>query len=400
VKETAQLHQSLATTASLLEQRARERDQEIRRAEHANQAKDQFLAVLGHELRNPLAPALTALELMRARNPESSKREREVLERQIAHMTRLVNDLLDVSRLARGKTDLVRERFELHEAVDRAVDMVHPLIVQKGHTISVQVPARGLVIDGDSDRIVQVLSNLLTNAAKYTPANGRVSLSAVRVGGRVRIACEDTGPGIPAELVPRLFDAFAQGPRALDRREGGLGLGLALARSLTELHGGTISVEAVETGGSRFVVSLPIVTAVAESAKPADLPQRTVRANVRHILVVDDNTDAADMLCAALEDAGHHVAIAGSAPEAMHVAVEFRPDVGVLDIGLPDVNGYDLARQLRGAHAAIRLIALTGYGQASDVAAARNAGFDAHLAKPVSIASLLDVIAGKTVEST
>jgi signal transduction histidine kinase/ActR/RegA family two-component response regulator len=394
VIETRKLQRSLVAAASLLEQHARERDEQLRRAERANQVKDQFLAVLGHELRNPLAPALTALELMRVRNPEGSRREREVLERQIAHMTRLVNDLLDVSRLARGKTELVRKRFDVREAVERAIDMVQPLVVQKRHTLSVDIPAGGLVVDGDIDRIVQVLSNLLTNAAKYTPADGRLSVSAAAVNDQVRIACEDNGPGIAPELVPTLFNDFAQGPRALDRREGGLGLGLALARSFTELHGGTIAFEPATAGGSRFIVTLPLVHDVADSLANPDVTARLVNGASRRILVVDDNDDAAEMLRIALADAGHVVATAASGPDALRVAADFRPDVGVLDIGLPGIDGYELARRLRETNATIRLVALTGYGQDADVEAATRAGFDAHFAKPVPIASLLEALTG------
>jgi signal transduction histidine kinase/CheY-like chemotaxis protein len=399
VAETRRLQRSLASAASLLEKRARERDEEIRRteaarteAEEANRTKDQFLAVLGHELRNPLAPALTALELMRRRDPTVFTRERTILERQVAHMTRLVNDLLDVSRLTRGKTTLDRRRFELREAVDRACDMVQPLIQQKEHTLDISVPAHGLVIDGDIDRIVQVLSNLLTNAAKYTDAGGRIAFRAVREGDRVKIECEDNGPGMPPDLVPKLFNPFAQGPRNLDRREGGLGLGLALARSFTELHGGTIAVESVEGGtGSRFVITLPLATSAIE----ASIPQPTrpsINGATRRVLVVDDNEDATEMLRAALGDAGHVVAAAGTAADALALTQDFQPEVGVLDIGLPDMDGYALAGLLRQSNPAIRLIALTGYGQEADLEAARNAGFDAHCAKPVTTAALLELI--------
>jgi signal transduction histidine kinase len=404
VAETRRLQRSLKSAASLLEQRAHERDEEIRRteaaraeAERANQTKDQFLAVLGHELRNPLAPALTALELMRARDPNMFTRERVILQRQVAHMTRLVNDLLDVSRLARGKTELDRRRFELRDAVESAVEMVQPLITQKQHTLDVDVPAHGLVVDADIDRIVQVLSNLLTNAAKYTPAQGRIALIASAIDDSVRIVCADSGPGIPADLVPKLFDAFAQGPRTLDRREGGLGLGLALARSFTELHGGQISAESGAHGGSRFIVTLPMVrepgAAVArEHGVPDVAPDGGGSTVPRRILVVDDNVDAVDMLRSALENAGHIVATAASAPEAIALAGEFRPDVGVLDIGLPGMDGFELARALRQSGTATHLIALTGYGQAADVDAARRAGFDAHCAKPITTAALLDLI--------
>jgi signal transduction histidine kinase len=400
VAETQRLHRSLATTASLLERRARERDEEIRRAdaarteaEEANQTKDQFLAVLGHELRNPLAPALTALELMRVRDPGAFARERGVLERQIAHMARLVNDLLDVSRLARGKVTLDRRRFELREAVDRAVDMARPLVAQHQHALQVSVPDSGLMVEGDIDRLVQVLSNLLTNAARYTPPGGHIALIASASVDRVVIACEDDGPGVPPELAPKLFAPFAQGPRALDRREGGLGLGLALARMFTELHGGTIQVEPREpgTGGSRFVVTLPLAIAAAAEA-PAEPVHAAHSVPPQKILVVDDNADACEMLRSALVHAGHAVAVAANGPDAIAIAAGFLPDVGVLDIGLPGMNGYELAQRLRRSHSRIRLIALTGYGQMEDLDAATAAGFDAHCAKPITTTVLLDHI--------
>jgi signal transduction histidine kinase len=404
VAETVRLHRSLETAATLLDNRARERDELIRRAdaarreaEEANQTKDQFLAVLGHELRNPLAPSLTALELMKSRDPTVFKREREVLERQVVHMVRLVNDLLDVSRLARGKVHLDRRRFELREAVDRAVDMARPLIAQQRHTLDVFVPATGLLLDADLDRIVQVLSNLLTNAARYTPAGGRIALLATAAADRVVVACEDDGPGIPEDLMPKLFDPFAQGPRALDRREGGLGLGLALARTFTELHGGTISVEARQPqAGSRFVVTLPLAP-VMTAIEPATIRRGGEAVAAQRILVVDDNADACEMLRLALGQAGHELAVATTGPEALALAPGFRPSVGVLDIGLPGMDGYDLARRLRAAYPRIRLIALTGYGRPGDLEAATAAGFDAHCAKPITTAALLDLIDRRAV---
>lgn len=400
VAETQRLQRSLATTASLLERRARERDEEIRRAdasrteaEEANRTKDQFLAVLGHELRNPLAPAVTALELMKMRDPKAFTREREVLERQIAHMARLVNDLLDVSRLARGKVKLDRRRFELRDVVDRAIDMARPLIAQHRHSLQVAVPASGLMVDGDIDRLVQVFANLLTNAARYTPPGGHIALVATASDDRVVIACEDDGPGVPPELAPNLFAPFAQGPRALDRREGGLGLGLALARMFTELHDGTIQVEqrGADVGGSRFVVTLPLARPDVTAA-PAEPVPTAQGVPSRKILVVDDNADACEMLRSALVHAGHAVEVAANGPDAIAIADGFRPDVGVLDIGLPGMNGYELARRLRRSHSTIRLIALTGYGQIGDVDAATAAGFDAHCAKPVTTTTLLEHI--------
>jgi CheY-like chemotaxis protein/anti-sigma regulatory factor (Ser/Thr protein kinase) len=313
-------------------------------------------------------------------------------------MTRLVNDLLDVSRLARGKIDVERRRFELREAVDRALDMVQPLIGQKQHTLHVAVPASGFVIDGDVHRIVQVLSNLLTNAAKYTPPGGRIALTASASSEGVRIECEDNGPGVPAELVPNLFNRFAQGPRTLDRQEGGLGLGLALARSFTELHGGTVSLESPESGtGSRFVVILPIV---AKAAAAVAVPQvhSVVNGTGRRVLLVEDNEDAREMLRVVLGDAGHVVATAATASEALSLTTAFQPDVGVFDIGLPGMNGYELAREVRKTNVAVRLIALTGYGQVADADAARDAGFDAHCTKPVTTVTLLELIEGRSEE--
>jgi len=401
VTETLKLQRSLSEAASLLEKRAGERDEEIRRAdaaraeaEAANRTKDQFLAVLGHELRNPLAPALTALELMKMRDPSVFSREREVLSRQIKHMSRLVDDLLDLSRLAKGKVQLRQQRFELREAIDRAVDMAGPLFAQQQHTFEVSAPTTGLAIDGDLDRIVQVLSNLLTNAARYTPTGGHVSLSASAADDHAEIVCEDNGPGIPPALIPTLFDPFAQGPRTLDRREGGLGLGLALARTFVELHAGTIHVEAPASHhGARFVVTLPLASSAAPRDTAAPTPSDGVTQTQR-ILVVDDNADAREMLQIALQHAGHEVATAGDGKDGIAIAARFHPAVGLLDIGLPGMSGYELARHLRASHPAIRLIAVTGYGQAWDLEAAAAAGFDAHLAKPIMTNVLLDRIEG------
>jgi signal transduction histidine kinase len=400
VAETYRLQESLRAAAHLLDHRQRERDEEVERAqaarheaEHANQTKDQFLAVLGHELRNPLAPAMTALELMKQRDPHAFERERQVLERQVGHMVRLVNDLLDVASLARGKVALKRRRFEFREAVDRAVDMARPLLERQGHSLRLDVPLSGMPIDGDEDRVVQVLANLLTNAAKYTPQPGQIALTAHTEGVVAVIACEDDGPGIPEEVRATLFAPFAQGPRTLDRAQGGLGLGLALARSLTTLHGGTLELETPASGrGSRFVVRMPLATGDPAPAADADSGAWPMRDGGRRVLVVDDNADACDMLRAVLERAGHYVSIALDATSALRAASTFEPQVGVLDIGLPGMDGYELARRLRQSHPLIRLIAVTGYGQPSDTQAAERAGFDRHCTKPVDISTLLDQI--------
>ena len=376
-----------------------ERESEIRRADaardeadHANRTKDQFLAILGHELRNPLAPAFNALELMKMRDPSTFKREREILERQIGHMVQLVNDLMDVSRLARGKVHLRPTDFELRIAVDRAVEATRVLMEQYEHTLSVDVPRMGLPLRADQDRIVQVLRNLLTNAAKYTPTGGQISVSARMDGESVLIACEDNGPGVAPELAPVLFDSFAQGPRTIDRRLGGLGLGLTLARNLTELHGGTIGYQSRGTErGSRFIVRLPLLEG---TPRPASVEGPVAAASVTalRVLVVDDNVDAVEVVREGLERAGHVVEIALDGESAIRVAAEFAPQVAVLDIGLPGMDGYELARRLRRSYPLLRLIALTGYGQRSDIDAAVRAGFDAHCTKPITIAGLLEQI--------
>jgi signal transduction histidine kinase/ActR/RegA family two-component response regulator len=399
VAEAQQVHESLHRATLLLRERERERDEQLKRAvaaqalaEDANRTKDSFLAVLGHELRNPLAPALTALELMRLRGGTALQRERQVLERQILHMTRLVDDLLDISRLTRGKVELVRRRFELSVAVDRAIDMARPLAERSEHALRVDVPQSGLPLDADEDRIVQILVNLLTNAAKYTPAGGRLTLTARAGGNVVEIACEDNGPGVEPELVPTMFEPFAQGPRSLARQQGGLGLGLALARSLTEMHGGTLRYQPVAPHGSRFVVRLPMASGSA-AGEPARVPAVSRRIEPRRVLLVDDNEDGRDMMHLALKSAGHVVESAADGEAALAAAATLEPNVAILDIGLPGIDGYELARMLRRQHPHLRLIAVTGLGQESDADAARAAGFDAHCAKPITVSALLDQIA-------
>jgi signal transduction histidine kinase/ActR/RegA family two-component response regulator len=399
VAEAQQVQTSLQRAAQLINDHARERDEQLQRAiaaqaqaEEANQTKDRFLAILGHELRNPLAPALTALELMKARGVPGAERERQVLHRQISHMMRLVDDLLDVSRLTRAKIDLVKRRFEARSAVDRAADMARPLIEQHQHTFTVAVPREGLPLNADEDRVVQVLVNLLTNAAKYTPRDGHVCICSRVANGFVEIACEDDGPGVPSAQVPMIFQPFAQGPRTIAQQPGGLGLGLTLARSLAELHGGGLRYEPVRPNGSRFVVSLPLAAA-ADFAAPAPAPVDEVPVSPRRVLLVDDNIDGLEMMKVALQGAGHVVGCATDAKTAIATVATLRPEVAVLDIGLPDIDGYQLARILRAHHPEMRLIALTGYGQDADAAAARQAGFDAHCTKPVTLAALLAEIA-------
>jgi signal transduction histidine kinase/ActR/RegA family two-component response regulator len=396
ITELRRLQDGLMRSHALIETRQRERDEQVARAdaaraeaEAADRAKDEFLALLGHELRNPLAPALTAVHLMKQRGEDS--REREVIERQIRHMARLVDDLLDVSRLRRGAIELRREPFELADAVNRAVEMTAPIFADKHHELVIDVPP-GLVVDGDRIRIAQVISNLLSNAAKYTPANGRVVIEARHGYGEVVLECRDNGGGIAPELLPRVFDLFVQGERGLDRRQGGLGLGLAVARMLVDRHGGTIEVASGgPKQGSTFVVRLPAAPASAVRPGGDEPVPAGASARAGRVLVVDDNHDALVMLLDAFKHADIDAVGAETAKEAIDLATKVQPDVAVLDIGLPDVNGFDLARSLRAlpGGAWMRLIAVTGYGREQDKAAARAAGFDAFFAKPVDVPTLL-----------
>ncbi|MCU1385097.1 MAG: hypothetical protein JWL71_3794 [Acidobacteria bacterium] len=374
-------------------------------AEAANRAKDEFLAMLGHELRNPLAPIQTALQLMRLRGDGSAERERTVIQRQVDHLTRLVDDLLDVSRIERGKVELKRERVEIADIVAKAIETASPLLEQRRHTLEVVVPRSGLAIDGDQVRLAQVVSNLLTNAAKYTEPEGRVTIAAAADGGEIVLRVRDTGVGIVPDLLPHVFGLFVQGRQSLDRSHGGLGLGLTIVRSLVALHGGTVSVHSDGAGrGSEFVVRLPRLPERAPTMPPAHelaaegLPRA---GDGLRVLVVDDNEDAADMLIAALTLKGHETRVAHDGPGALRVCEEFRPDVALLDIGLPVMDGYELAERLQSAPGMerLRLIAVTGYGQDTDRRRSRAAGFDRHLVKPIDLETLEQALRSAPLES-
>ena len=365
-------------------------------AETASRAKDEFMAILGHELRNPLAPILTALQLMELRADPHS-RERQVIERQVNHLVRLVDDLLDVSRITRGKLELARQRTELAPIVTQAIEMASPLIEQKQHRLHVDVPATGLLIDADPARMAQVLSNLLTNAAKYTAANGSVAIKASREGGTVVIRVCDTGIGIAPDTLARIFEPFVQDPQALDRSRGGLGLGLAIVKNLVEMHGGEVS--ALSEGlnrGSEFVVRLPALGAADVTNGHGHSHEHAARSNAHTVLVVDDNVDAAQMVVESLQMLGHEALATYDAPSALGVAPSMRPDIALLDIGLPVMDGYELARRLRDMPEleGVKLIAVTGYGQESDRQRSLAAGFDEHLVKPLRLEKLEEILAG------
>ncbi|HEY7171090.1 MAG TPA: ATP-binding protein [Vicinamibacterales bacterium] len=366
-------------------------------AESANRTKDQFLAILGHELRNPLAPILTALQLMTLRGEGSGLKERTVIDRQVRHLVRLVDDLLDVSRIARGKIELRHQTIELADIVGTAVEGVSPLLEQRHHHLAIDVP-RGLLLRGDPTRLTQVVVNVLSNAAKYTEPRGAIAIEARQRGGQVELHVRDSGIGISADMMPHVFEMFAQERQALDRSHGGLGLGLTIVKSLVELHHGTIEAHSDGVGhGSEFVIRLP-AAAVAPAVEPvAGIAGQERRAAVptgRRILVVDDNADAARLLADALELVGYETRVAFDGPEALEAVAEFHPDAALLDLGLPLMDGYELAGQIAAAAAGPRplLIAVTGYGQVSDREKSLAAGFDAHVVKPVDMPRLMSLL--------
>ena len=394
-QDEVQLVQQVASRCWESLERARvqnERTQLLHAAQAANRAKDEFMAILGHELRNPLSPILTALQLMRARGDTTTAREQQVIERQVRHLMRLVDDLLDVSRIARGKVDLKIERIDIADVIAKAVETASPLLEARQHTLQIQVPAGLAIVAADPARLTQVFSNLLTNAAKYTPAGGRILVTADVREQDVAVSVRDTGVGIAPDMLPHIFDAFVQGPQWVDRAQGGLGLGLTIVRSLVERHGGAVTAVSEGPGrGSELVVRLPLATGALDASAVAEPAFPLPAGNGMRVLVVDDNADAADLLTAALMMNGFMARQAHDPVEALRVAAEFLPQLAVLDIGLPVMDGYELARRLRGIDGLenIRLIAVSGYGQHSDHRRSLEAGFDHHLVKPVDIVPLM-----------
>jgi PAS domain S-box-containing protein len=374
---------------ALIEEVARRErvEEELRRVnavkEEASRAKDDFLAMLGHELRNPLSPIITALELMKLRG-EPPRREHDVIERQVRHLVRLVDDLLDVSRIARGKVELRCDVVEIAHVVTQAIEMATPLIDERGHRLTVELAAElPLLVKGDAVRLAQVVANLLTNAARYTPKGGEIRVSTERVAERIVIRVTDNGAGIAPDLLPQVFELFVQGKRTSDRAEGGLGLGLAIVQNLVRLHHGIVSAHSEGPGtGSTFVVELP-ATGQPPQATQVEEALASAPQHCRRVLVVDDNADAADMLAQILRSNGHEVMVANSGPQALTMVDDFQPQVAVLDIGLPVMDGYELATLLRQRKADCKLVALTGYGHEAARAKARDSGFDAHFVKPV-----------------
>jgi len=362
-------------------------------AEEASRAKDDFLAMLGHELRNPLSPIMTATHLLKLRGGGAAAREVNVIERQTEHLTRLVDDLLDVSRITRGKVTLNRESVEVADIVAAAIETSSPTIENGRHQLTTKVPTQGLVVEVDRVRMAQVLANLLTNAAKYTMPGGRITVSAAREGSEVAIHVQDTGAGISADLLPRVFDLFVQARQTLSRAQGGLGLGLAIVKSLVAMHGGSVSATSEGLGhGSTFTVRLPLTEARATKREGLSPLREAPERRLARVLIVDDNEDGAEMLAEALHGFGYRTAVAHDGPQALQVAAEFEPQIALLDIGLPVMDGYELGGRLREQRANVTLIAITGYGQDADRERARAAGFSDHLTKPVDLEKLARVL--------
>jgi signal transduction histidine kinase len=367
-----------------------------RGAEAANRAKDEFLAMLGHELRNPLAPILTALQLMRLRKLDGAERERNIIERQVKHVVSLVDDLLDVSRITRGKVQLRRAKLDLADIVAKAIEMASPAIEERRHVLNVNV-ARGLVVDGDAARLSQVVSNLLTNAAKYTDPGGAIDVSGGVQDLMAVVSVTDSGRGISAEMLPRIFEMFSQERQEIDRSEGGLGLGLAIVRSLVQAHGGTVTAASDGKGlGAQFTIQLPLaIDSGGGAATVAAAVPSHVHASGTHglrVLVVDDNPDAAEMLAESLRMLGHMTTVAFNGASAIEAASAFLPDVALLDLGLPVMDGFEVAQRLRTMTGLehLEMVAITGYGQEFDRQRTRAAGFHEHMVKPVDLDLLED----------
>jgi signal transduction histidine kinase/CheY-like chemotaxis protein len=362
----------------------------------ADRRKDEFLAMLGHELRNPLAPIRTASEVLARTLPSQGPTQSAVsiVRRQVSHLTRMVDDLLDVSRITQGRIELQRESVEVNSIVAQALEGVEPLIVEKRHNVNVKAHPVPLYVDGDCVRLVQSVTNLLTNSIKYTDDGGNLHVETYTADSMAVISIRDDGVGITADLMPRIFSLFVQSARSLDRAAGGLGIGLSVVERIVEMHGGSVTAFSAGAGlGSTFRISLPrIEPPEGEGAESTPLAR-----SVRRILVVDDNVDAATSLAELLKLDGHLVEAVYSAKAALATVGPFQPDLILLDIGLPDMNGYQVARRIRDLGLTVRIVALSGYGQTEDIRKSQSAGFDAHLVKPVTMDLLERVVAGMAV---
>lgn len=363
----------------------------------ADRRKDEFLATLAHELRNPLAPLRHGLDILR-RNPnaEDAAGIRDMMDRQMVHLVRLIDDLLDVSRISQGKIELRKDRIKIEDVVHSAIESSRPLIEAAGHTLTLDIPSAPLWLDADHTRLSQVIANLLNNAAKYTPSGGLIAVSVRSAGSEVVVEVADNGVGIPPDMRGEVFQLFAQVGDHLDRSQGGLGIGLALAKQLVSLHGGTVDADSAGPGkGSVFSVRLPLQSMPEPVKNSHQDSSHSATAKPLKVLVVDDNAELAFMLGMMLEEIGHEFELAHDGPKALHVAQYYRPDVILLDIGLPGMDGYEVCRAFR-KDALFRdtpIIAQTGWGQGRDKALALEAGFNHHLTKPVPLEDLAKLLA-------
>jgi CheY-like chemotaxis protein len=371
----------------------------------ANRRKDQFLATLAHELRNPLAPLLNGLQIMRLsqRDPAAMEQARAMMERQLGQMVHLIDDLLDVSRISLGKITLRRSRVELSKIIQQAVETSRPLIDASGHQLTVELPSQSVLLDADATRLAQVVSNLLNNAAKYTEPGGRIALLVERLASEVAIRVRDNGVGIPPAMLPQVFEIFTQVDRSIERSQGGLGIGLSLVKGLVEMHGGSVEAHSSGPGqGSEFVVRLPIAESAALQPPRKPSAAELGKPGGRRVLVVDDNRDAALSLALMLKLSGHDTRTANDGLEALEMGELFQPEVVLLDIGMPRLNGYETAQRMRvrpwGRHAL--LVALTGWGQEEDRKLSQRAGFDTHCVKPIDPRAILTLLTDWRAPST
>jgi two-component system, sensor histidine kinase len=380
--DAAELH---ATLRSLLRTRTAERKAQALAAQlrSAMEVRDEFLAMLGHELRNPLATITTALHMIeQRRDPEALERYLKILHRQTGSLTRIVDDLLDVARITRGKVSLHRDVIDLRDVVDRCAQAVADDLKQARHALAVELPGLPVLVVGDLVRLEQVACNLVTNAIKYTPKGGELRIRVAVAGDRTCLEVLDNGIGMAADVRDRVFDVFVQAKQGIDRSRGGLGLGLTVVRQLVELHGGTVAAHSDGEGkGSRFVVELPLAPEGARFAQEAS------------VVVIEDNDEGRETLAEALQLLGHRVDVAADGLAGLELLVRVQPDIALVDIGLPRLDGYEIARQVRERGTPIKLIAMSGYGRPEDRSRAEQAGFDLHVVKPVTVAQLQKLIA-------
>jgi signal transduction histidine kinase/ActR/RegA family two-component response regulator len=388
--DNAQLYSSLGREMA----RAKSAEEKL---QEANRRKDEFLAMLSHELRNPLAPIVTAAQVLEKLAPNDARVGwvREVIERQVTHLAGLVDDLLDVSRITQGKITLHREAVELGKVIEHSLEIVRPVIDSKRHTLTVHAPDTPVWVFGDFSRLSQIFSNVFHNAAKYTSEGGKIELNITVDSGSVAVRVRDSGIGIDAQFLPHVFEVFTQGRRSLDRSQGGLGVGLAVVRSLVELHEGEVNVTSDGPGfGTDVNVRLPCISEVV--SRPDVPPAAPAPGGSKRILVVDDNADAAESIAVLMGIEGYEVKTVSDAIQALACLEAFAPQVAIIDVGLPGMNGYELAAGIRARRTLTKplLIALTGYGQAEDFDRSRDAGFDHHFVKPANLKAIQAVIEG------